>query len=234
VVNIAAEAGEIEVSDDEKAIFELSNAERKKADLEPLQLNAKLLAAARAHASNMARKNKAVHELDGKTVKERVQDKGYKYSLVGENVACNQRSPEKVVAAWMESTHHRENILRKEFTEIGIGVARNEDGEVYYAQVFGHPFVAAEQRAAVKTTITIANDANRTVKVTFPALKETSKLAPGETGTYTVISNCELAPAKIRVGKFTRDLPVENGANYVIRSTEDTYEVTKEQAVEVR
>ena len=228
----AGEAGEIEVSDEEKAIVELTNAERKKADLAPLQLNARLLAAARGHSANMARKNEVAHELDGKTMPERVQEKGYKYSLVGENVAWNQRSPEDVVERWMNSPQHRENILRKEFTEIGVGVARNKDGEPYYTQVFGQPLDVTKQKAATKTVITIANDTERTVKVTFPGLKDTSKLEPGATGTYTATSTRALESAKIRIGKFARDLPVENGANYIIRSTDNTYEVTRGQAVE--
>jgi uncharacterized protein YkwD len=31
---------------------------------------------------------------------------------------------------------HRENILAKEFKEIGIGIARSSKGDVYYTQVF--------------------------------------------------------------------------------------------------
>ena len=38
---------------------------------------------------------------------------------------------------WMNSKVHRENILDPAFTEIGIGVARNDKGEVYYTQDFG-------------------------------------------------------------------------------------------------
>jgi len=227
-------AGEIEVSDEEKTILELTNAERKKAGREPLAFNARLLAAARAHSANMVKHNKAAHELDGKTMRDRVQDKGYKYSLVGENVAWNQRSPEDVVAGWMDSPPHRENILRKEFTEIGIGVARNKDAEPYYTQVFGRPMPAADQKAAAKTTITITNDTRKSAKVTFPGLKDTSKLEPGAMGTYSITSNHELQPVKVSIGKFSKELLVQDGANYVIRFADDTYEVTNEQPVETR
>ena len=41
-----------------------------------------------------------------------------------------------VVKAWMNSQGHRENILRPEFTEIGIGV-RYENGQMYWVQNFG-------------------------------------------------------------------------------------------------
>jgi uncharacterized protein YkwD len=230
----AGEAGEIEASDEEKAILELTNAERKKAGREPLAFNAKLLAAARAHSANMAKHNKAAHELDGKTMRDRVADKGYKYSLVGENVAWNQQTPEDVVESWMKSSGHRENILRKEFTEIGIGVARNKDGEPYYTQVFGRPMPAADQKAAAKTTMTITNDTRKSAKVNFQGLKDTSKLEPGATGTYSITSNHELQPVKVSIGKFSKDLPVQDGANYVIRLTDGTYEVTNEQPVETR
>ena len=40
---------------------------------------------------------------------------------------------------WMDSPEHKANILRDKFTEIGIGIARNAKGEVYYTQVFAAP-----------------------------------------------------------------------------------------------
>ena len=45
--------------------------------------------------------------------------------LLGENLAGGQTSPQQVVQAWMDSKSHRENILNKQFTELGV---------VYYYQ----------------------------------------------------------------------------------------------------
>ena len=45
-----------------------------------------------------------------------------------------------IMKSWMESKAHREHILEPAFTEIGIGTARNEKGDIYYTQVFGVPF----------------------------------------------------------------------------------------------
>lgn len=45
--------------------------------------------------------------------------------ILGENLAGGQTSPQQVVQAWMDSKTHRDNILSKQFTEIGI---------VYYYQ----------------------------------------------------------------------------------------------------
>ncbi|MGD0094606.1 MAG: CAP domain-containing protein, partial [Planctomycetota bacterium] len=109
------EAG-VELSAEEKAVCELTNKERKNAGLEPLQLNAKLFEAARAHAANMLKHGKMAHKLDGQEAPQRVAAKGYRYALVGENVAYGQETPEEVVAAWMASPTHRANILRAQFT----------------------------------------------------------------------------------------------------------------------
>lgn len=45
--------------------------------------------------------------------------------ILGENLAGGQTSPQQVVQAWMDSKSHRDNILNKQFKEIGI---------VYYYQ----------------------------------------------------------------------------------------------------
>jgi uncharacterized protein YkwD len=44
----------------------------------------------------------------------------------GENLAWGSRAeatPVRVVEGWMESPGHRANILRPQFTEVGVGVA---------------------------------------------------------------------------------------------------------------
>ncbi len=44
---------------------------------------------------------------------------------LGENLAKGQLTVEQVLEDWMNSPRHRENILRKEFSEIGIGLFGN-------------------------------------------------------------------------------------------------------------
>ena len=52
----------------------------------------------------------------------------------GENIARGQTTPAQVVAGWMASPGHRENILRP-FTHLGVGVYRR--GNTYHwAQLF--------------------------------------------------------------------------------------------------
>jgi uncharacterized protein YkwD len=127
------------LSADEAAVIDLVNAERKKADLPPLKPNPKLLAAARGHAANMAKQDKLEHDLDGKSAADRVKETGYKYTSTGENILWNAPTPKEAVAAWMESEPHKANILGENYTEIGVGVVKNEKGERYWVQVFGKP-----------------------------------------------------------------------------------------------
>ena len=130
---------QLKLTKEEQAVIDWTNAERKKADLLSLKPNAQLMAAARAHAANMAKQNKLDHILDEKNPADRVKDAGYKYSETGENVAWNSSTPKEVVKGWMESPHHKENILKPDFTEIGVAVAKNKKGEPYWVQVFGTP-----------------------------------------------------------------------------------------------
>lgn len=137
----AADAPEpLKLSADERKVLELTNAAREKEKLPPLKPNAILFKVARAHSANMARQGKMDHVLDGKEPKDRVKDAGYDYGWMGENIAWTTGDPPgEVFKGWMNSKHHRENILGEHFTEIGVAIARNDKGEVYYTQVFGSP-----------------------------------------------------------------------------------------------
>ncbi len=131
---------ELQMSSQEQKTLELTNQAREKEKLRPLKPNPRLFQAARNHSANMARQGKMEHVLDGKTPVQRVEATGYRWRRAGENIAYGLNTPiEGIFKSWMESQHHRENILRPEFREIGIGVASNSRGEVYYTQVFGTP-----------------------------------------------------------------------------------------------
>ena len=54
----------------------------------------------------------------------------------GENAAKGNRTPEAVVEAWMDSQGHRENLLREDAGYLGVGVWQDEDGILYWVQLF--------------------------------------------------------------------------------------------------
>ncbi len=132
----------VELSRFEQALLDLTNKERAKAKLKPLTANALLCKVARAHSANMAKQNQMNHFLDGKSPADRALEGGYDYKHVGENLGesvGNPPPPAAVVQGWMNSKHHRENILKPEFTEIGLGIARSGRGNIYFTQLFGTP-----------------------------------------------------------------------------------------------
>lgn len=132
-------ADALKLTEDERAIVENTNAERKKAGLAELKVDVRLMKAARSHAENMAKQDKLDHTLDEKTAGDRVKDAGYRFGRTGENIAHNQRAPKEVVQSWMSSEGHKANMLHKDYVDIGVAVAKNAKGERYWVQVFGMP-----------------------------------------------------------------------------------------------
>jgi uncharacterized protein YkwD len=128
-----------ELSELEEQVLELINAERKQAGVAALTPQALLMKAARDHSANMASQQMLAHELDGKGPNERVRDLGYKSLGAAENCAAGQRTPAQVMHSWMNSQGHRGNILGKDTTEIGIGMALSAGGTPYWTLVFATP-----------------------------------------------------------------------------------------------
>jgi len=64
---------------------------------------------------------------------------GLRFSAAGENIAYGQRTPAEVMRDWMNSPGHRNNILSRSYTEIGVGLAKNKNGVCYWTQMFMKP-----------------------------------------------------------------------------------------------
>src|SRR5262245_28978496 len=133
-------AEKFQMSKDEQKLLELTNKEREKKKLPPLKPNPQLFKAARGHAANMAKQEKMEHVLDGKTPGQRARAAGYRADWIGENIAAGEDwSLKGVVEDWMSSKGHRENILSRRYTEVGVGLAKTDKGEWYYTLLFGRP-----------------------------------------------------------------------------------------------
>lgn len=107
----------------------------------PLNPSRKLNDAASAHARDMARRKYFEHEgHDGSQPRDRVRRAGYESRLTGENIAYGPLSAEEVVAGWLASPGHCENIMEPRFRDIGVGVAiGRKRGQIYWVQNFGAP-----------------------------------------------------------------------------------------------
>jgi uncharacterized YkwD family protein/spore coat assembly protein SafA len=119
----------------EAQVVKLVNAERAKVGLAPLMHNWELSRVARYKSQDMKAKNYFSHQSPtyGSPF-QMMQHFGITYRTAGENIAMGQRTPQEVMVAWMNSPGHRANILKAEFKEIGVGVAK--DGSIYWTQMF--------------------------------------------------------------------------------------------------
>ena len=126
-----------EDDDFEQQVLDLVNAERAKEGLQPLIYNPLLDQAAGGHATHMGQVGQMAHEGIGNgTPGDRIRATGVRNAW-GENVAKGQRTPQQVVAEWMNSPKHRENIMDPTFTKLGVEQVTGADGQNYWAQEFG-------------------------------------------------------------------------------------------------
>lgn len=90
----------------------------------------------------------------GESASEVAYDVGYEYIAVGENIALgNFDNDEALVQAWMNSPGHRENILNKKYTEIGIAAKKGmfDGDEVWIAvQIFGRPLSDCNEPSVIE------------------------------------------------------------------------------------
>ncbi len=61
---------------------------------------------------------------------------GIKYTAAAENIANGQRTATEVMKTWMNSAGHRANILNSAYNQTGVGVARDNNGNLYWTQMF--------------------------------------------------------------------------------------------------
>jgi uncharacterized protein YkwD len=116
---------------------------RAKAGLAPLVEDSRLDAAAQEHAEDMLARDYYGHKSpEGKEVGDRLRAEGYVWQLAAENIAAGHMSVESVLDAWMDSSGHRANLLRKNVTDFGFGLAigpYNSRYRVFWVQNFGAP-----------------------------------------------------------------------------------------------
>lgn len=107
-----------------------------------LRLSGTLDGVAAEHAQDMARQGYFEHvDLRGNTPADRVRATGYREKLVGENIAYGPESAQEVVAGWLHSNGHCENIMDPRFVEMGLAVASGQGSKhgLYWDQMLATP-----------------------------------------------------------------------------------------------
>jgi len=144
VIEYFAPLNASEVRAFELLVFELTNIERAKNGLSSLVWHDGLASVARSHSEDLMVNNIRGHVgSDGSTPSERVARAGIQNMRYrGENCDYNRRTPEEVVKALMSSPDHREAILNRNATHLGVGLIQRPEGSnanwlYYWTQVFG-------------------------------------------------------------------------------------------------
>ena len=107
-----------------------------------LTWNTQLLQAANTHSADMAQHNFFDHTgSDGSTVSTRVDETGYDWSTVGENIAAGQDSASEAIAGWLSSPGHCRNLMSPDFTEVAVTCAEDAgaDYSTYWTNVLAAP-----------------------------------------------------------------------------------------------
>lgn len=134
----------------ERAVFCLLNEVRRDRGLSPLTRHRALAEAATAHSLDMDERDYFAHvSPGGGGLRDWVRGTGYVPARggwrLGENIGWGGRgssSPVELMAGWMDSPSHRENIVAPDFDHVGIAVTRGtpdpeaEPGAIY-TTIFG-------------------------------------------------------------------------------------------------
>ena len=125
----------------ERYLFQAANEERRARGLPPLRWDETLYRAAWMHARQMASRESISHQYAGEPeLSERAETAGVRFSEVAENVA---EAPSAVLIhrGWMQSEHHRENLLDPRLDRVAISVL-SRDGQLYAVEDFDHGVAA--------------------------------------------------------------------------------------------
>lgn len=175
-------------------LYALTNQKRGEAGLPQLILNKELSQAANLKAQDMFSKDYWAHNSpSGGTPWEFILAAGYRYFYAGENLAKDFNDSDGVVSAWINSSSHKENILKSEYRDIGFAVVNgklNGQETTLVVQMFGAGEAgAAAQKQAVIPPVAAASFPSPTLSPILPTptpmpsyLSAEIPVAPGSGG----------------------------------------------------
>lgn len=150
-------------------IVRLTNEQRQASGEGPVKLDEALSAAAARKAADMIARGYWAHvSPSGTQPWSFITDAGYQYRYAGENLARDFADPASVVAAWMDSPTHRENLLNAKYQDIGVAVIDGKLGDretTLVVQMFGTRLSAAP---SVSKTASIAPPVRAATIETLP------------------------------------------------------------------
>ncbi|MEU5952456.1 CAP domain-containing protein [Streptomyces sp. NPDC047525] len=120
----------------------LVNAARASVGAPPVTLDARLTAAASAHAAGMAARAVLSSEhADGTSLYQRVVAGGYAYLAVGEHLVSGPRTPADFVEYCLSGEQSRRTVLSRAYSQVGVAHTTDaRSGDVYWTALWATPF----------------------------------------------------------------------------------------------
>ena len=121
----------------ENEVLALVNQERANQGIQPLKMDWELERVARTKSEDMAQKGYFSHQSPtyGSPF-DMMKHFGITYKTAGENIASGQTTAQDVMNSWMNSSGHRANILKADYTHIGVGYYRGGSYGHMWTQMF--------------------------------------------------------------------------------------------------
>ncbi|HTN39385.1 MAG TPA: CAP domain-containing protein [Arachidicoccus sp.] len=118
-----------------KSILRYTNQFRASHGLAPVQSASVPQDLAQKHSSDMARRRVGFGHSGFQNRTDRLRRAYGRGIATGENVAYGNISAKEVVDIWINSRPHRKNLLGN-FNKVGIGIAEDSQGILYFTQLF--------------------------------------------------------------------------------------------------
>ena len=133
--------GRVTASPDPDGFLGLVNAARTRSGSPPVSLDARLTAAARSHASDMAARGVLSSESpDGTSVFQRVTSTGYAYLTIGEHLVSGPRTPAEFVEYCLSAEQSRRTLCEPAFSQAGLAHVTDRSGDMYWTALWARPF----------------------------------------------------------------------------------------------
>jgi len=114
------------------------NTLRNASGLAPVELDAKLNAAAATHARDMSAQNRPWHfGSDGSSPIDRVRRVGYTGSLIGEVISETYETELETLTAWMDESGTRSVIMDQSARDMGFAWFQEDNGKIWWTLVMG-------------------------------------------------------------------------------------------------
>lgn len=175
------------LSQEAKKVALLTNELRSQKNIAVLNANNKLAIAATAKATDMVQKSYFSHTSpSGQTVSDFVAKTGYRYKVVGENLAIGYATAEDLLAAWKNSPTHLANLIDKDYIDLGVSLETGDyKGQisVFAVQHFAAP--TSLPASETKPKVAVKPKASTVKKIT--AVSTTANISSSTTQSSSIV-----------------------------------------------